>query len=125
MGVQDVVQALAGAGRALFNPAGFGMNQTPAVQGVAEAFAAPVQQGAQAFGGNPSAIGMYAEGQQPDFYASGQRPGYETGGADPSVMIPWATEAAGMATTGALAAPAVRGGIGMGIRAYHGSPARL
>jgi hypothetical protein len=46
----------------------------------------------------------------------------QAGTIDPSKMIPFATDVAGMATTGSLAAPAVGNGLGMGIRAYHGSP---
>lgn len=37
-------------------------------------------------------------------------------------MIGPAADLAGVITSGTLAAPAVRGGAGMGIRAYHGSP---
>jgi hypothetical protein len=46
----------------------------------------------------------------------------QSGTIDPSVMVPFAQNVAGMATTGSLAAPAVRNATGMGIRAYHGSP---
>jgi len=46
----------------------------------------------------------------------------QAGTIDPSVMVPFAQNVAGMATTGSLAAPAVRNATGMGIRAYHGSP---
>lgn len=68
-------------------------------------------------GGKPSAVGLYPDGQAPESY-----PQYAAGGMDPSVMVPFATDVAGMATTGSLAAPAVRNATGMGIRAYHGSP---
>mgnify|MGYP000081260380 CR=1 FL=1 len=57
-------------------------------------------------GNNPQAIGYNPQ----------------AGTIDPSKMIPFATDVAGMATTGSLAAPAVGNGLGMGIRAYHGSP---
>lgn len=46
----------------------------------------------------------------------------QAGTIDPSVMVPFAQNVAGMATTGSLAAPAMRNATGMGIRAYHGSP---
>lgn len=46
----------------------------------------------------------------------------QAGTMDPSVMIPFASNVAGMATTGSMAAPPVAGAAGMGIRAYHGSP---
>lgn len=62
---------------------------------------------AMPWGGNdPSAIGIDTQ----------------AGTIDPSVMVPFATNVAGMATTGSMAAPAVPGATGMGIRAYHGSP---
>ena len=68
-------------------------------------------------GGDPTAVGLYPDGMAPEHY-----PAATAGGMDPSVMIPFATDVAGMATTGSLAAPAVRNATGMGIRAYHGSP---
>jgi len=46
----------------------------------------------------------------------------QSGTIDPSVMVPFAQNVAGLAATGSLAAPAVRNATGMGIRAYHGSP---
>lgn len=62
---------------------------------------------AMPWGGNdPSAIGIDTQ----------------RGTIDPSVMVPFASNVAGYATTGAMAAPPVAGGAGMGIRAYHGSP---
>ena len=62
---------------------------------------------AMPWGGNdPSAIGINPQ----------------SGTIDPSVMVPWASGMAGMATAGSLAAPAVPGAAGMGIRAYHASP---
>lgn len=60
---------------------------------------------------NPQAIGIYPDRAAPDSY-----PAATAGGIDPNVMIPFATDVAGMATTGSLAAPAVQGAVGMGVR---------
>jgi len=70
-------------------------------------------------GDNPAAIGMYPGSMSPE-----GRDVHSFGGMniDPSVLVPFAQNVAGMATTGSLAAPAVRNATGMGIRAYHGSP---
>jgi len=46
----------------------------------------------------------------------------QAGTIDPSVMIPFATDVAGMATTGSLVAPAVKGGLGMGVRSTTPRP---
>jgi hypothetical protein len=95
--------------RGLFNPAGFGMAMAPAAQRAAQGMVQPLMQANQAmpWGGNdPTAIGIDPQ----------------AGTIDPSVMVPFASNVAGMATTGSMAGPAVPGAAGMGIRAYHGSP---
>ena len=62
---------------------------------------------AMPWGGNdPSAVGIDPQ----------------AGTMDPNVMVPFASNVAGYATTGSMAGPAVQDGLGMGIRAYHGSP---
>jgi hypothetical protein len=99
-----------GMGRGLTNPGGFFVNEgAPAAQALGSMVLSPFVQANKAmpWGGNdPSAIGI--DPQQ--------------GSIDPSVMVPWATDVAGTVTAGAGMAPAVSGGAGMGIRAYHGSP---
>lgn len=86
--------------------AGFNYN-SPTASGVADVLMQANQ--AMPWGGNdPSAIGINpAEGS-----------------IDPSVMVPWATNMAGMAQAGTIAGPAVPGAVGQGMRTtlYHGSP---
>ena len=106
---QGAMFGLSNLARGLFNPAGFGMAMAPTVQRTAQGMVQPLVQANQAmpWGGNdPSAIGIDTQ----------------AGTIDPSVMVPFATNVAGMASTGSMAAPAVPGAAGMGIRAYHGSP---
>jgi len=68
-------------------------------------------------GNNPSAIGLYPEGQAPDAYVNASAGPQDAGMADPSLLVPFATDVAGAAMTGSFAAPAVSGGLGMGVRA--------
>jgi len=74
--------------------------------------------------GGAANLAMQANEAMPWGGNNPQAIGYDpqAGTIDPSKMIPFATDVAGMATTGSLAAPAVGNGLGMGIRAYHGSP---
>jgi len=74
--------------------------------------------------GGMGSLAMQANEAMPWGGNNPQAIGYDpqAGTIDPSVMVPFATDVAGMATTGSLAAPAVGNGLGMGIRAYHGSP---
>ena len=74
--------------------------------------------------GGAANLAMQANEAMPWGGNNPQAIGYDprAGTVDPSKMIPFASNVAGYATTGAMAAPAVQGGVGMGIRAWHASP---
>jgi hypothetical protein len=112
---------------------GVGMNTPPLRSMTPELAAAIVQQGmpslapsqfVQGMVGGTADLAMQANQAMPWGGNDPSAIGIDTqaGTIDPSVMVPFASNVAGMATTGSLAAPPVAGGMGMGIRAYHGSP---
>ncbi len=72
--------------------------------------------------GGAANLAMQANEAMPWGGNNPQAIGYDpaAGTIDPSVMIPFAQNVAGMATTGAMAAPPVAGAAGMGIRTVGG-----
>lgn len=107
---------------------GVGMNTPPLRSMTPEMAAALVQQGmpslapsqfVQGMAGGAADLAMQANQAMPWGGNDPSAIGIDTqaGTIDPSVMVPFASNVAGYATTGALAAPPVAGGVGMGIRA--------